>query len=66
MVDDASNMVGMFTDGDLRRMVERGKVRFAVPVGDALLRNPRTVRPEALVADAARVMRQARIDRSPW
>ncbi len=58
-------LVGVFTDGDLRRLVEQGKVRFAAPVGKVMSRNPRTVRPEALVADAARVLRQARIDQVP-
>ena len=65
VVDAEGKLVGMFTDGDLRRMVEQGKVRFAVAVGQVMTRNPRTVRPEALVADAARVLRQARIDQVP-
>jgi arabinose-5-phosphate isomerase len=65
VVDAEGILVGMFTDGDLRRMVEQGKVRFAVPVASVMTRNPRTVRPEALVADAARVLRQARIDQVP-
>ena len=65
VVDAQGKLVGMFTDGDLRRMVEQGKVRFALPVGKVMSRNPRTVRPDALVADAARVLRQARIDQVP-
>jgi len=65
VVDAAGRLVGMFTDGDLRRMVEQGKVRFAASIEKVMTRNPRTVRPEALVADAARVLRQARIDQVP-
>jgi arabinose-5-phosphate isomerase len=65
VVDADGKLVGVFTDGDLRRLVEQGKVRFAAPVGTIMSRNPRTVRPEALVADAARVLRQARIDQVP-
>ncbi|OFX19029.1 MAG: hypothetical protein A2V77_10480 [Anaeromyxobacter sp. RBG_16_69_14] len=65
VVDADGKLVGVFTDGDLRRLVEQGKVRFTVPVGKVMSRNPRTVRPEALVADAARVLRQARIDQVP-
>ncbi len=65
VVEAQGKLVGMFTDGDLRRLVEQGKVRFAVPVGEVMTRTPRTVRPEALVADAARVLRQARIDQVP-
>ncbi len=65
VVDGRGRLVGIFTDGDLRRLVERGHTEFSVPVGKVMCRNPRTVRPEALVLDAARVLRQARIDQVP-
>ena len=65
IVDADGKLIGVFTDGDLRRIVERGRVEFDAPVGRVMSRNPRTVRPEALVADAARVLRQARIDQVP-
>jgi arabinose-5-phosphate isomerase len=65
VVDAAGKLVGIFTDGDLRRLVEHGETDFARPVSSAMGRNPRTVRPEALVVDAARVLRQARIDQVP-
>ncbi|HEX8908162.1 MAG TPA: KpsF/GutQ family sugar-phosphate isomerase [Anaeromyxobacteraceae bacterium] len=65
VVDGEGRLVGVFTDGDLRRSVERGRVDFDAPVSRFMSRNPRTVRPEALVADAARVLRQARIDQVP-
>lgn len=62
VVDAAGKLVGIFTDGDLRRLVEHGQNDFSRPVSAAMGRNPRTVRPDALVVDAARVLRQARID----
>jgi arabinose-5-phosphate isomerase len=65
VVDAAGRLVGVFTDGDLRRMVEQGRVDFAAPLSRVMSRNPRTVRPDAVVADAARVLRQARIDQVP-
>ena len=65
VVDAAGLLVGVFTDGDLRRLVEQGRVEFHLQVAKVMSRNPRTVRPEALVADAARVLRQARIDQVP-
>jgi arabinose-5-phosphate isomerase len=64
-VDASGRLVGVFTDGDLRRLVEQGAVRFDARVASVMSRNPRTVRPDALVADAARVLRQARIDQVP-
>ena len=64
-VDASGRLVGVFTDGDLRRLLEQGAVRFEDPVAAVMSRNPRTVRPDALVADAARVLRQARVDQVP-
>jgi arabinose-5-phosphate isomerase len=65
VVDAAGKLVGVFTDGDLRRLVERDAVDFGIGVGRIMTRNPRTVRPEARVADAARVLRSASIDQVP-
>jgi arabinose-5-phosphate isomerase len=65
VVDAAGKLVGIFTDGDLRRLVEHGQTDFTRPVSVAMGRHPRTVRPEALVSDAARVLRQGRIDQVP-
>jgi arabinose-5-phosphate isomerase len=65
VVDRRGRLVGVFTDGDLRRLVERDQVDFAVPVAKVMTRNPRTVRPEALVSEAARVLAAAAIDQVP-
>jgi arabinose-5-phosphate isomerase len=65
VVDGKGRLVGIFTDGDLRRLVERGETNFKVAVAKWMCRNPRTVRPDALVADAARVLREAHIDQVP-
>ncbi len=65
VVDAAGRLVGIFTDGDLRRLVEHGETDFGRPVSSAMGRNPRTVRPDGLVVDAARILRQARIDQVP-
>jgi arabinose-5-phosphate isomerase len=65
VVDGRGHLVGVFTDGDLRRLVEQQKVDFGVPVSAVMTRNPRTVRPEERLVEAARVMREAQIDQVP-
>lgn len=65
VVGKDGKLIGIFTDGDLRRHLERGPVHFDEAVAKLMSKNPRTVRPEALVTDAARVLRQARIDQVP-
>src|SRR5512133_30164 len=65
VVDAAGRLVGIFTDGDLRRLVEHGQTDFSRPVSAAMGRDPRRVKPTLLVTEAAHVMRKARIDQVP-
>src|SRR5512143_570950 len=65
VVDRRGRLVGVFTDGDLRRLVEQQRVDFAAPIARIMTRNPRTVRPEERVVEGARVLREARIDQVP-
>ena len=65
VVDAAGRLVGVFTDGDLRRLVAQARVDPAAPISEVMSRDPRTVRPDAMVSDAARVLRHARVDQVP-
>ncbi len=61
VVDDDQRLLGIFTDGDLRRLVERGGDLRALTAGEVMHRGPRTIGPGALAADAAELMEQHRI-----
>ncbi|MHB1845392.1 MAG: KpsF/GutQ family sugar-phosphate isomerase [Deltaproteobacteria bacterium] len=65
VVDRRGKLVGIFTDGDLRRLVEDGQGDFTVPVGSVCGHQPRTVRPEQLVRDAADLLKTSRVDQLP-
>ncbi|HYQ80185.1 MAG TPA: KpsF/GutQ family sugar-phosphate isomerase [Anaeromyxobacteraceae bacterium] len=65
VVDRRGRLAGVFTDGDLRRLVEQHRVDFRAPIARVMTRNPRTVRPEERVLEGARVLREARIDQVP-
>ncbi len=65
VVNRAGKLVGIFTDGDLRRLVEAGKTDFTLAVGLACGRNPKTVRPDQLVREAAELLREAKVDQLP-
>jgi arabinose-5-phosphate isomerase len=65
VVDAAGLLVGIFTDGDLRRLVEHGQTDFSKPVAGAMGKNPRRVKPDLLVTEAAHLMRKMRIDQVP-
>jgi arabinose-5-phosphate isomerase len=61
VVDGDDRVLGIFTDGDLRRYVEQGGDLRGLSAGDVMHAKPRTVRPEELAVEAADLMEQARI-----
>ncbi len=52
---------GIFTDGDLRRALERNPNVRETRLADVMTRNPRTIAPTALAAEAAEMMERLRI-----
>jgi arabinose-5-phosphate isomerase len=54
-------VLGIFTDGDLRRLIERGADLLALTAADVMHANPRLVRADALAVEAAGLMEQHRI-----
>ena len=61
VTDDAKRVVGIFTDGDLRRALEKGEDLRIMSVGKLMTPNPRFVRPDQLAAEAADIMEQHKI-----
>lgn len=56
VVDGDGKLAGIFTDGDLRHLIERvGDVR-QVALADAMTRTPFTIGPSALAAEAAEIL----------
>lgn len=61
VVDAQDRVQGIFTDGDLRRLVEKGQDLRDLTAGQVASKEPRTVSAEALAVDAADLMEAARI-----
>ena len=61
IVGTGNQVLGIFTDGDLRRLVERGVDLRTLDAGEVMSRSPRTVAAHALAVDAVRLMEQHRI-----
>jgi len=61
VVEGRGRPLGIFTDGDLRRLVERGGDLRALNAGQAMHAKPRTVRADALAVEAADLMETAKI-----
>lgn len=65
VVDGNRQLLGMFTDGDLRRSLLRGQCDLTQPVEAFMTRQPRSIGPDASVAEAGALMRQHRIGELP-
>lgn len=62
VLDDAGKLVGIFTDGDLRRALEKlGDLR-PIAVGDIMSRNPRTIGPDRLAVEAVEMMERHKVN----
>lgn len=66
LVESASGKLsGIFTDGDLRRLVLQDPTRLQKPIREVMTRSPRTLPETALVRDAVRMVREHRQDEIP-
>jgi arabinose-5-phosphate isomerase len=61
IVDAAGHPVGVFTDGDLRRLIETGTDLRALTAQQVMRAQPKTVRADALAAQAVELMEHHRI-----
>lgn len=56
VVDGEGILLGILTDGDIRRGLEKGHEFLNLPVGDIMTKNPRTITTDKLAAHALNVM----------
>ena len=61
IVDDEERVLGIFTDGDLRRLLERDDDIRTLSVAQAMTPNPVTIGAHALAVEAVRMMEERKI-----
>ena len=62
IIDDDNHLLGLYTDGDLRRTLDDAGVDLRVTrIGEVMTRSPRTIEPDALAVEAAQVMEAHKI-----
>ena len=61
VVDASGQVLGIFTDGDLRRLIEKGQDLRSLKASDVMRSHPRTIRQDALAVEAAEMMEAHRI-----
>lgn len=62
ITDDAGRLVGLFTDGDLRRALDAGLQITTTPITEAMTAAPRTANPDMLAAEALHMMETEKIN----
>jgi len=61
VTDKENNLLGIITDGDLRRMLEKTVAIDSVKVDDIMTHNPKTIGPDMLAVEALDVLRKKEI-----
>ena len=61
VIDTENNLLGIITDGDLRRMLEKNVTIDNVNAGDIMTKNPKTIEPHELAVDALDILRKEEI-----
>ncbi|RXJ71921.1 D-arabinose 5-phosphate isomerase [Veronia nyctiphanis] len=62
IVDNQQNLMGIFTDGDLRRLIERKVDLHTTAIGDVMGSSPTTVSAEMLAAEGLKLMEDKKIN----
>ena len=62
VVDDAHQLIGLFTDGDLRRAFDRNLGAPNTPITEIMTKGGKTIPPGILAAEALRLMENHKIN----
>ncbi len=62
VVDSKQRLVGVFTDGDLRRVIDKEPHVTSHKVSLYMTKTPLTIRPDRLATEALRIIKERRID----
>jgi arabinose-5-phosphate isomerase len=62
VLDAERRVRGIFTDGDLRRSLEKGVDLERTRVSEVMTPGPRTIRPEALAVEAVQIMERHKVN----
>ena len=61
ITDEAGRLIGIITDGDLRRALQPGGALLTRAAGEVMTRQPRSIAPDALAGEALRLMNEGGI-----
>jgi arabinose-5-phosphate isomerase len=62
IIDDERRVAGIFTDGDIRRTLEKGRDFGQTRIADVMTPDPQVISPDKLAAEAVELMERYRIN----
>ncbi len=62
ILDSRQQVIGIFTDGDLRRTLQKGIDLHATLIAAVMTRGPRTIGPDKLAVEAVQIMEQHKVN----
>jgi len=62
VLDDHDRVIGIFTDGDLRRALEKGVDLRSARIAEIMTRGPRTIGADKLAAEAVEIMERFKVN----
>lgn len=65
MIDERGTLAGLFTDGDLRRLVLKDPQALEQPIASVMTRKPRVLQSDQIVRDAVALVQEFRPDEIP-
>ena len=65
IINETGELCGIFTDGDLRRLIEKGINIVDEPVKDVMTKNPICISQDQLATEALRILKEHKIDEIP-
>lgn len=65
VINKSGRLSGIFTDGDLRRHLERSADLASRKIKEVMTKNPAVIHPQQLAAEALRILEEKKIDELP-
>ena len=62
VVDTSDKVIAIFTDGDLRRALEKGADLRVTPIAQVMTPSPRAIAPDQLAAEAVEIMERNKVN----
>ena len=65
VVDEENKLAGILTDGDLRRLLQKGVDIYSLNIDDVMTKSPKFIKDNLMAVDALKIMNEKNITAMP-